>query len=151
MVDCSSRVSARPAGCDAFPEACVIARPDGTTSVLVAEVQQHLGDDRVRAVAMDSTDGLARGTNAVDTGAGNLWSEKERAIYATESPPEPGVVTALRSALSDRDAEVRASAAIGLGALGDDAVEAASDIARALASPNQPSRPGAESAPRPLP
>ena len=28
---------------------------------LVAEVQQHLGDDRVRAVAMDSTDGLARG------------------------------------------------------------------------------------------
>src|SRR5262245_10292232 len=36
---------------------------------LIAEVQQHLGDDRVRAVAMDSTDGLARGTDAVDTGA----------------------------------------------------------------------------------
>jgi F-type H+-transporting ATPase subunit beta len=34
---------------------------------LVAEVQQHLGDDRVRAVAMDSTDGLARGTVCVDT------------------------------------------------------------------------------------
>src|SRR5687767_15799234 len=32
----------------------------GAPSVLVAEVQQHLGDDRVRAVAMDSTDGLAR-------------------------------------------------------------------------------------------
>ena len=30
-------------------------------SVLVCEVQQHLGDDRVRAVAMDTTDGLARG------------------------------------------------------------------------------------------
>ena len=29
--------------------------------VLVCEVQQHLGDDRVRAVAMDTTDGLARG------------------------------------------------------------------------------------------
>ena len=29
---------------------------------LIAEVQQHLGDDRVRAVAMDTTDGLARGT-----------------------------------------------------------------------------------------
>src|SRR5919199_4138259 len=28
---------------------------------LVCEVQQHLGDDRVRAVAMDTTDGLARG------------------------------------------------------------------------------------------
>ncbi len=45
-----------------------INRPDGTTATLVAEVQQHLGDDRVRAVAMDSTDGLARGTDVVDTG-----------------------------------------------------------------------------------
>ncbi len=45
-----------------------IHRPDGSTATLVAEVQQHLGDDRVRAVAMDSTDGLARGTDVVDTG-----------------------------------------------------------------------------------
>ncbi|MBX5470648.1 MAG: F0F1 ATP synthase subunit beta [Thermoleophilaceae bacterium] len=37
--------------------------------VLVCEVQQHLGDDRVRAVAMDSTDGLSRGAQVVDTGA----------------------------------------------------------------------------------
>src|SRR5579875_2457348 len=37
--------------------------------LLVLEVQQHLGDDRVRAVAMDSTDGLARGLEVVDTGA----------------------------------------------------------------------------------
>jgi F-type H+/Na+-transporting ATPase subunit beta len=36
--------------------------------VLVCEVQQHLGDDRVRAVAMDSTDGLSRGMEVVDTG-----------------------------------------------------------------------------------
>src|SRR2546423_1624546 len=36
--------------------------------LLVLEVQQHLGDDRVRAVAMDSTDGLARGMEVVDTG-----------------------------------------------------------------------------------
>jgi F-type H+-transporting ATPase subunit beta len=35
---------------------------------LVCEVQQQLGDDRVRAVAMDSTDGLARGQEVVDTG-----------------------------------------------------------------------------------
>jgi F-type H+/Na+-transporting ATPase subunit beta len=35
---------------------------------LVCEVQQHLGDDRVRAVAMDSTDGLSRGTEVIDTG-----------------------------------------------------------------------------------
>jgi F-type H+/Na+-transporting ATPase subunit beta len=37
--------------------------------VLVAEVQQHLGDDRVRAVAMDSTDGIPRGVDVIDTGA----------------------------------------------------------------------------------
>src|SRR5262245_9123084 len=36
---------------------------------LIAEVQQHLGDDRVRAVAFDTTDGLARGTTVRDTGA----------------------------------------------------------------------------------
>ncbi|MFZ0388090.1 MAG: F0F1 ATP synthase subunit beta [Solirubrobacteraceae bacterium] len=36
---------------------------------LVCEVQQHLGDDRVRAVAMDTTDGLARGVEVIDTGA----------------------------------------------------------------------------------
>ncbi|HLJ02416.1 MAG TPA: F0F1 ATP synthase subunit beta, partial [Solirubrobacteraceae bacterium] len=35
---------------------------------LICEVQQHLGDDRVRAVAMDTTDGLARGTEVIDTG-----------------------------------------------------------------------------------
>jgi F-type H+-transporting ATPase subunit beta len=36
---------------------------------LIFEVQQHLGDDRLRAVAMDTTDGLARGTEVIDTGA----------------------------------------------------------------------------------
>ncbi len=44
-----------------------ITRPEGGD--LIAEVQQHLGDDRVRAVAMDSTDGIARGVDVVDTGA----------------------------------------------------------------------------------
>src|SRR5689334_14789491 len=42
---------------------------DGRPAIdVVAEVQQHLGDDRVRAVAMDSTDGIPRGVDAVDTG-----------------------------------------------------------------------------------
>src|SRR3954469_13525097 len=40
----------------------------GGPTVLVCEVQQHLGDDRVRAVAMDTTDGLARGMEVEDTG-----------------------------------------------------------------------------------
>jgi F-type H+/Na+-transporting ATPase subunit beta len=35
---------------------------------LVCEVQQHLGDERVRAVAMDTTDGLARGVEVIDSG-----------------------------------------------------------------------------------
>ena len=62
-----------------------VPEADGTTRTLIAEVQQHLGDDRVRAVAMDSTDGLARGMTCVDTGApisvpvgastlGRLWN-----------------------------------------------------------------------------
>jgi len=36
---------------------------------LTAEVQQHLGDNRVRSVAMSSTDGLTRGMKVIDTGA----------------------------------------------------------------------------------
>ena len=43
-----------------------VERADGTR--LVLEVQQHLGDRRVRAVAMDTTDGLVRGTLATDRG-----------------------------------------------------------------------------------
>jgi F-type H+/Na+-transporting ATPase subunit beta len=35
---------------------------------LVLEVQQHLGEGRVRAIAMDSTDGISRGTPVKDTG-----------------------------------------------------------------------------------
>src|SRR5512132_2145358 len=35
---------------------------------LVCEVQQHLGNNWVRSVSMTTTDGLARGTEAVDTG-----------------------------------------------------------------------------------
>ena len=47
-------------------------------ATLIAEVQQHLGDDRVRAVAMDSTDGLARGVDVVDTGAADLRAGRRR-------------------------------------------------------------------------
>jgi F-type H+/Na+-transporting ATPase subunit beta len=47
-----------------------VPEQDGRPAVdLIAEVQQHLGNDRVRAVAMDSTDGISRGTEAEDTGA----------------------------------------------------------------------------------
>ena len=40
---------------------------EGTDPRLVLEVQQHLGENMVRCVAMDSTDGLVRGTAVVDT------------------------------------------------------------------------------------
>ena len=43
-----------------------VQRYDGTE--LILEVQQHLGENRVRAVAMDTTDGLVRGAVAIDTG-----------------------------------------------------------------------------------
>ncbi len=69
---------------DKLPEinhAITVKRPDSAraeedediaasdTDFLVCEVQQHLGDDRVRAVAMDTTDGLARGSEVIDTGS----------------------------------------------------------------------------------
>jgi len=40
----------------------------GEQEELIVEVQQHLGENRVRSVAMDSTDGLVRGMKAIDTG-----------------------------------------------------------------------------------
>ena len=40
----------------------------GAETTLVLEVQQHLGDGRVRAVAMSTTDGLKRGMDIIDTG-----------------------------------------------------------------------------------
>ncbi|HEX4745543.1 MAG TPA: F0F1 ATP synthase subunit beta, partial [Gaiellaceae bacterium] len=43
-----------------------VKRDDGT--LVIAEVQQHLGNSWVRAVAMSTTDGLRRGMEALDTG-----------------------------------------------------------------------------------
>jgi F-type H+/Na+-transporting ATPase subunit beta len=53
---------------DQLPEIYSALRISVDGRELIAEVQQHLGDDRVRAVAMDSTDGLARGLEVEDTG-----------------------------------------------------------------------------------
>jgi len=44
-----------------------IKRDDGTT--LVVECQQHIGEKTVRAIAMDSTDGLRRGMDVIATGS----------------------------------------------------------------------------------
>lgn len=47
-------------------DALTVKRSDGKD--LIIEVQQHIGEDIVRAVAMDSTDGLCRGMQVVNTG-----------------------------------------------------------------------------------
>jgi F-type H+-transporting ATPase subunit beta len=76
---------------DRLPEILTALEIELERGTLVAEVQQHLGDDRVRAVAMDSTDGLARGLEVVDTGQpisvpvgkatlGRLWNVIGQAI-----------------------------------------------------------------------
>ncbi|MEZ5099374.1 MAG: F0F1 ATP synthase subunit beta [Thermoleophilia bacterium] len=84
----------------------VVPERDGNPAIdLIAEVQQHLGDDRVRAVAMDSTDGIPRGADAIDTGAaisvpvgkstlgrlfnvlGEVIDEREERIEVTERWP----------------------------------------------------------------
>jgi F-type H+/Na+-transporting ATPase subunit beta len=65
-----------PGELPAIYSALEIARPDakaakeeGQDGTVVVEVQQHLGNNWVRAVAMSSTDGLARGLDVRDTGA----------------------------------------------------------------------------------
>ena len=84
-----------PDGLPDIYSAVRIPRPDG--SFLIAEVQQHLGDDRVRAVAMDATDGIARGTEVIDTGApisvpvgditlGRVWNVLGEPVDEKEAP-----------------------------------------------------------------
>ena len=51
----------------AIYEALKVEMPDGRE--LILEVQQHIGEDTVRCVAMDNTDGLKRGLEAVAMGA----------------------------------------------------------------------------------
>ena len=61
-----------PGDLPAIYNALQIRRPvaaAGADDTLVVEVQQHLGNNWVRAVAMSTTDGLSRGLDAADTGA----------------------------------------------------------------------------------
>jgi F-type H+-transporting ATPase subunit beta len=85
---------------DTLPEiysALRIPRAEGGD--LIAEVQQHLGDDRVRAVAMDATDGIARGTEVFDTGApisvpvgdvtlGRVWNVLGEPVDEKDAPKD---------------------------------------------------------------
>ncbi len=63
VVDCEFQLNSMPEIYDA------IEVPMGDGELLILEVQRHLGENWVRTVAMDSTDGLQRGTKAIATGA----------------------------------------------------------------------------------
>ena len=58
-----------------------IKRPSGDT--LVLEVQNHLGEDSVRTIAMDGTEGLMRGLDVVDTGRSYYYAGQR----ANSRPP----------------------------------------------------------------
>ena len=86
-----------PNGLPEIYSALRIPRPEGGD--LIAEVQQHLGDDRVRAVAMDATDGIARGTEVIDTGGpisvpvgdvtlGRVWNVLGEPVDEKEAPKD---------------------------------------------------------------
>ena len=47
-------------------------------SVITAEVAQHVGDNVVRCIAMNSTDGMVRGMEAIDTGAPHQRAGRRR-------------------------------------------------------------------------
>jgi len=50
--------------------AITLEDPNGAIPVrLTAEVQQHIGQNQVRAVAMSTTDGVTRGMQVIDTGS----------------------------------------------------------------------------------
>ena len=52
-----------------LPEILTALHTENDGKLLVLEVAQHLGENRVRAIAMDSTDGLQRGHEVTNTGA----------------------------------------------------------------------------------
>ena len=53
---------------DSLPNIYNEIKIDMGDRILAVEVEQHMGDDIVRTIAMESTDGLKRGIKAVDTG-----------------------------------------------------------------------------------
>jgi len=90
-------------GADAkLPEilnALIIKRPSGED--LILECQRHLGEDSVRTIAMDSTDGLTRGMEVEDTGKpiampvgedimGRLFNVVGEAIDGMDQPESTG-------------------------------------------------------------
>jgi F-type H+-transporting ATPase subunit beta len=68
-VDLSAMVTSGESGSNGGGEGAAMKGVEAATGQLILEVQQHLGNDVVRAVAMGPTDGLRRGLEVVNTGA----------------------------------------------------------------------------------
>ena len=88
-------------------DALTVERSNGTK--LILEVQQHLGEDRVRAISMEGTEGLQRGMEVVDTGApismptgegvkGRLFNVVGEAIDGMKQPESPKGMSIHRAA-----------------------------------------------------
>ena len=105
---------------DAIPAIYTALVVDGETAIghvhLVAEVQQHLPGNLVRAVAMSSTDGITRGMDAVDTGApiqmpvgpqtlGRIWNVMGEPVDGKPMPEVEGYYPIHREAPEYEDLE----------------------------------------------
>ncbi len=88
-------------------DALTVTKENG--QLVVLECQQHLGEDRVRTVAMDATDGMTRGMVVTDTGTpikmptgdkikGRLFNVVGEAIDGMEQPKSTGSLPIHRSA-----------------------------------------------------
>ncbi|MGK7391535.1 MAG: F0F1 ATP synthase subunit beta [Candidatus Cyclobacteriaceae bacterium M2_1C_046] len=88
-------------------DALEVTKANGQKVVL--ETQQHLGEDRVRTIAMDSTEGFVRGMEVVDTGSpiqmptgegikGRLFNVVGEAIDGIDQPEGTGTLPIHRSA-----------------------------------------------------
>ena len=61
---------------------------EGVEDELIVEVQQHLGEDTVRTIAMDSTDGLARGQNGYRSRLAGAAKPATGSVDAAVQPAE---------------------------------------------------------------
>jgi F-type H+-transporting ATPase subunit beta len=93
-------------------DALEVTKTDGTKIVL--ECQQHLGEDRVRTIAMDGTEGLVRGMEVINTGApikmptgeaikGRLFNVIGEAIDGMKQPKSTGGLPIHRDAPAFED------------------------------------------------
>ncbi len=105
---------------DAIPAIHTALTVDGETAIgevhLVAEIQQHLPGNLVRAVAMSTTDGITRGMDAVDTGApiqmpvgpqtlGRIWNVVGQPVDGKPMPEVEGFASIHRESPDYEDLE----------------------------------------------